>query len=249
MRESRRDKAKDGFATAKQRAEGSHKTDSKANRWTRPTCAHKLLLLHLGHVVPPQVRRGHALRVKTQPGALSQPLWQPGYVAVTLQVVGVQAAEGQRRRWARQEQVGGRTEIRGVMTGEAGAGWVEGRERELQVRINQSVTQMDTDGKNPSPQGSEVYQIHGDATYKVLSFGMWLKLATDSRLMLLLFRVLKKKVNTQHITDMQKVCPAVFYCYRERGCSVIQCICNVTQKQSKYNSFILMCSKHYLVSF
>lgn len=123
------------------------------------------------------------------------------------------------------------------------------RERELQVHINQSVTQMDTDGKNPSPQGSEVYQIHRDATYKVLSFGMWLKLATDSRLMLLLFRVLKKKVNTQHITDMQKVCPAVFYCYRERGCSVIQCICNVTQKQSKNNSFILMCSKHYLVSF
>ncbi len=58
---------------------------------TRPTCADKLFLLHLSHVVPPQVRRGHALRVKTQTGALAQPLRQPGHVAVTLQVVGVQA--------------------------------------------------------------------------------------------------------------------------------------------------------------
>ena len=31
-----------------------------------------------------------------------------------------------------------------------------------------------------------------DATYKVLSLGMWLKLATDSRLMLLLLRVLRR---------------------------------------------------------
>lgn len=42
----------------------------------------------------PQVWRGHALRVKTQSGALSQPLRQPGHVAVTLQVVGVQATVG-----------------------------------------------------------------------------------------------------------------------------------------------------------
>lgn len=34
------------------------------------------------------------------------------------------------------------------------------------------------------------------ATYKVLSFGMWLKLATDSRLMLLLLRVLRGGKNT-----------------------------------------------------
>lgn len=58
---------------------------------TQPTCADKLLLLHLGHVVPPQVWRGHALSIETQTGALSQPLRQPGHVAVTLQVVGVQA--------------------------------------------------------------------------------------------------------------------------------------------------------------
>lgn len=41
-----------------------------------------------------------------------------------------------------------------------------------------------------------VSQILGGATYKVLSFGMWLKLATDSRLMLLLLRVLKGGKNT-----------------------------------------------------
>lgn len=56
-----------------------------------PTCADELLLLHLSHIVSPQVRGGHALSVETQAGALSQPLRQPGHVAVTLQVVGVQA--------------------------------------------------------------------------------------------------------------------------------------------------------------
>lgn len=60
-----------------------------------PTCTHKLLFLHLCHVVAPQVWRGHALCVETQAGALSQPLGQPGHMAVALQVVGVQAA-GQR---------------------------------------------------------------------------------------------------------------------------------------------------------
>lgn len=69
-------------------------TVKKAHEHTRsqPTCAHKLLLLHLSHIVPPQVRRRHALRVETQAGALSQPLGEPGDMAVTLQVVGVQAA-------------------------------------------------------------------------------------------------------------------------------------------------------------
>lgn len=67
------------------------KQTKEATAATQPTCAGKLLLLHLGHVVPPQVRRGHALSVETQTGALSQPLRQPGHVAVTLQVVGVQA--------------------------------------------------------------------------------------------------------------------------------------------------------------
>lgn len=39
-------------------------------------------------------------------------------------------------------------------------------------------------------------QILCGATYNVLSFGMWLKLATDSRLMLLLLRVLRGGKNT-----------------------------------------------------
>lgn len=64
----------------------------------RPTCADKLLLLHLGHIVSPQVRRGHALSVKAQTGALSQPLGQPGYMTVALQVVGVQAAKKEKRQ-------------------------------------------------------------------------------------------------------------------------------------------------------
>lgn len=46
----------------------------------------------------PQVRWGHALSVKTQAGALSQPFRQPGYMTVTLQVVGVQAAEEEDRQ-------------------------------------------------------------------------------------------------------------------------------------------------------
>lgn len=69
---------------------------------TRPTCASKLLLLHLSHVVPPQVGRSHALSVKTQAGALTQPLRQPGYMAITLQVVGMQATEGGMKEEKRQ---------------------------------------------------------------------------------------------------------------------------------------------------
>lgn len=115
------------------------------NGWRRPTCAGKLLLLHLGHVVAPQVWRGHALSVEAQTGALSQPLRQPGDVTVTLQVVGVQTAEE-----------------------EEGEGWMD----------------EETDGRREGRRQE-------DATHKVLSLGMWLKLATDRRLMLLLLRVLR----------------------------------------------------------
>lgn len=41
----------------------------------------------------PQVWRRHALSVEAQTGALSEPIGQPGHVAVALQVVGVQATE------------------------------------------------------------------------------------------------------------------------------------------------------------
>lgn len=42
-----------------------------------------------------------------------------------------------------------------------------------------------------------------DATYKVLSLGMWLKLATDSRLMLLLLRVLRWEKSKQNIRPIR----------------------------------------------
>lgn len=91
---------------------------------TQPTCADKLFLLHLSHVVPPQVRRGHALRVKTQTGALAQPLRQPGHVAVTLQVVGVQATgegEGGGMRSVRRSQEEGDRQV-----ARKDGGWEEG---------------------------------------------------------------------------------------------------------------------------
>lgn len=45
-----------------------------------------------------------------------------------------------------------------------------------------------------------------DATYKVLSLGMWLKLATDSRLMLLLLSVLRRAQNTDPLDRKQVLC-------------------------------------------
>ncbi len=120
---------------------------------TQPTCADKLLLLHLSHVVPPQVRRGHALRVKTQAGALSEPLRQPGHVAVTLQVVGVQATGGERRRVGRGR--GGGWGVCGDYRKERGREEVGGEqeEGEVQVQIDQSIVQTGTDERNPSPLG------------------------------------------------------------------------------------------------
>lgn len=54
-----------------------------------------------------------------------------------------------------------------------------------------------------------MYQIQAASanTYKVLSFGMWLKLATDSRLMLLLLRVLmgEESKKTQRHVDSHEV--------------------------------------------
>lgn len=157
VRESKRDK--DGFTTVKQQADVSHERGDGADTSAQPTCADKLLLLHLGHVVPPQVRRGHALRVKTQTGALSQPLRQPGHVAVTLQVVGVQATggrkEGEEGMW--REQVGGSGGGGGgggiidLRMGETGAGREE--EGETRAQIDQSIVQTGRDERNASPLG------------------------------------------------------------------------------------------------
>lgn len=74
--------------------------------------------------------------------------------------------------------------------GESGAGWVE--EGGVQAQVDRSiVTGQWMRGILPLRAGN-VYQILCGATYKVLSFGMWLKLATDSRLMLLLLSVLRR---------------------------------------------------------
>lgn len=157
----------------------------------------------------PQVWRGHALRVETQAGALSQPLRKPGHVAVTLQVVGVQATvgggeeeeeqveegkeeRGEADRWG--EQVGG--EIIDLRMGrQKQGGWR--RERCEYRSINQLYKRPRMRGILPR-RDRNVYQGVGGATYKVLSFGMWLKLATDSRLMLLLLRVLAREKSGKH---------------------------------------------------
>ena len=48
-------------------------------------------------------------------------------------------------------------------------------------------------------------------TYKVLSFGMWLKLATDRRLMLLLLRVLRRTFSEtqRHLDSLDATCTAI----------------------------------------
>lgn len=70
VRKSKRDKTeKKGFATVKPQIVMN--THIEPLRLREPTCADELLLLHLSHVVPPQMWRGHALRVETQAGALS----------------------------------------------------------------------------------------------------------------------------------------------------------------------------------
>ena len=91
---------------------------------------------------------------------------------------------GDHRREGR-EQVGGRGDIIDLRMGETG-----GRKR---CRSINQLYKRGMDERNPSHRGGNVYQILGGATYKVLSFGMWLKLATDSRLMLLLLSVLRRE--------------------------------------------------------
>lgn len=83
---------------------------------------------------------------------------------------------------------------------EDGVGQEQGvcKDGEVQVQVNQLIVRMDTDERYPSPRGRNVYQMLCGATYKVLSFGMWLKLATDSRLMLLLLRVLRREKIGEH---------------------------------------------------
>lgn len=59
--------------------------------WGSLTWAHVLLLLHVRHVEAPQVHRGHAECELANGPSLSQPIREPGQVAVTVQVVGVEA--------------------------------------------------------------------------------------------------------------------------------------------------------------
>lgn len=62
----------------------------------RLTWADILLLLHIRHVEAPQVHRSHAEGELADGPPLSQPIREPGQVAVTVQVVGVEAP-GRRR--------------------------------------------------------------------------------------------------------------------------------------------------------
>lgn len=84
------------------------------------TWAHVLLLLHVCHVEAPQVHRSHAESELADGPPLSQPVREPGQVAVTVQVVGVEAP-GSGGEWGEAvtagsgEAASGRTECRASM--------------------------------------------------------------------------------------------------------------------------------------
>lgn len=57
------------------------------------TTADKFSFLNLGYIVAPQVGRAHTLGVEAHSRPLTQPVREPGQVAVTVQVVGMQATK------------------------------------------------------------------------------------------------------------------------------------------------------------
>lgn len=67
-------------------------TVQRKEGWGRLTWAYVLLLLHIRHIEAPQVHRSHAECELANCPPLSQPIREPGQVAVTVQVVGVEAA-------------------------------------------------------------------------------------------------------------------------------------------------------------
>lgn len=52
-------------------------------KWRKLTCTRKLFLLNLSNVVAPQGGRGHTLCVEAKAGPLSQPIREPGHMAIT----------------------------------------------------------------------------------------------------------------------------------------------------------------------
>lgn len=70
---------------------GWHRSAERGEQWGSLTWAHVLLLLHVRHVEAPQVHRGHAECELANGPSLSQPIREPGQVAVAVQVVGVEA--------------------------------------------------------------------------------------------------------------------------------------------------------------
>ena len=72
--------------------------------WGHLTWAHVLLLLHVRHVEAPQVHRSHAESELANGPPLSQPIREPGQVAVAVQVVGVEAPGRGRDRWTMMSQ-------------------------------------------------------------------------------------------------------------------------------------------------
>ena len=92
--------------TAEVSSQVGERRDRRGGEPCHLTWAHVLLLLHVCHAEAPQVHRGHAESELADGPPLPQPVREPGQVAVTVQVVGVQAPgsgeEGRgchRRKW------------------------------------------------------------------------------------------------------------------------------------------------------
>ena len=83
--------------TAEVSSQVGERRDRRGGEPCHLTWAHVLLLLHVCHAEAPQVHRGHAESELADGPPLPQPVREPGQVAVTEQVVGVQAAAGDGR--------------------------------------------------------------------------------------------------------------------------------------------------------
>lgn len=70
---------------------GGWVTVQRGRGWDSLTWAYILLFLHICHIEAPQVHGSHTECELANCPSLSQPIWEPGQVAVTVQVVGVEA--------------------------------------------------------------------------------------------------------------------------------------------------------------
>lgn len=91
------------------------------------TTADKILLLHIWDIQAPHVGRGHALGEGSQASSGSEPIGEPGQVTVTVQVVGVEAAEN---RWRQRDKFS-----RAGMKSQSSRTWLSHPKRPLWVEF------------------------------------------------------------------------------------------------------------------